>query len=223
MKAFVYAVLLGALPSLAGALEEPVMGGPTEPVAPETLRDAPADEVPPPALDEAPTALVPPPAAAAPGRVNRAVFTSAIADREPVDNIISIANDQSKVIFFTELVGMKDRVAKHRWEYNGQVMGEVDFNVRGPRWRVWSSKDLKPTWTGEWIVRVLDEEGAILSEHVFLYTDAGTTTPLLKPGETPPADSVPPAPEPAPAAPDATELEPQEGEPAAGVIEPAAP
>jgi len=37
-------------------------------------------------------------------------------------------------------------------------------------WRVWSSKNLVPSWVGEWKVSVLNDLGDIISEDVFKYS-----------------------------------------------------
>lgn len=91
--------------------------------------------------------------------IARAQFTTAVVDHEPTDNITTLTNDHSVVYFFTEIVGAQGETYTHRWEYEGQQMAEVTFNVGGPRWRVYSSKNLKPEWTGMWTVTVLDSAG----------------------------------------------------------------
>ena len=104
------------------------------------------------------------------GSVMRSIFTNAIEDREPTDNMKSTGNTSNKVIYFTELRDMSGQMAKHRWEHNGNVMAEVEFNVRGPRWRVWSSKSFMPSWEGEWKVSVLNAAGEVISEELINYT-----------------------------------------------------
>lgn len=104
--------------------------------------------------------------------VARAVFTTGIKDREPVDQVTTLTTDKDKVYFFTEIRNMSGHSVKHRWEYNGKTMAEVEFNVAGPRWRVWSSKSLLPQWTGEWKVSMVDEAGKVLGESSFTYTQA---------------------------------------------------
>lgn len=101
--------------------------------------------------------------------VARAVFTTAIQDREPVNAITSLPTDQDRVYFFTDLRGMGGQKVTHRWLYQGKTMGEVSFPVGGPRWRVWSSKTLLPQWAGEWRVEVLDGAGNKLDEAAFTY------------------------------------------------------
>lgn len=104
------------------------------------------------------------------GNVARAIFTSQIIDREPVDDLASIPNAQQQVYFFSELRHLEGQIVTHRWEYQGQVMAEVKFKVGGPRWRVYSSKNLLPEWVGQWTVLVLDESGLPLKASIFEYT-----------------------------------------------------
>lgn len=103
------------------------------------------------------------------GSVMRATFTNGIEDREPVDDMKSAGNSSNKITFFTELRDMSGQMARHRWEHNGEVMAEVEFNVGGPRWRVWSSKSFIPRWEGEWKVSVLNAAGEVISEELISY------------------------------------------------------
>lgn len=109
---------------------------------------------------------------AAQGEVRRAVFTTAVQDREPVDNVSRVPAGTETVYFFTELHGMQGRTITHRWSYNGTVMAEVSFQVRGPRWRVYSSKNFLPAWVGRWRVEVIDGDGNVVRSADLLYGDA---------------------------------------------------
>lgn len=104
--------------------------------------------------------------------VARAQFTTNVIDREPVDDVTELTNDIDKILFFTELRSMTGQTVTHRWEYNGSVMAEVSFDIGGPRWRVYSSKNLLPSQTGEWKVSVVDGAGDIITEKTFNYTEA---------------------------------------------------
>ena len=106
------------------------------------------------------------------GKVARSAITSAVQQREPIDQLDKITTQQNQLYFFTELRDMSGQTAKHRWEYNGKVMAEVDFNVKGPRWRVWSSKKRNPGWTGDWKVSVINAVGDVVSEQTFSYEAA---------------------------------------------------
>ena len=107
------------------------------------------------------------------GSVARALFTTAVADRESVDEIKDLKNDANKIFFFTDIKGLAGQTITHRWEYKGQVMFEISFNIGASRWRVWSNKTLDPGWLGEWKVSVVDSTGNAIAESSFTYTKAG--------------------------------------------------
>jgi hypothetical protein len=106
------------------------------------------------------------------GYVKRAIFTTAIKKREPTNNISELSNDQQKIYYFTDLRGMQGQKVKHRWIYKGKLMAEVEFKVKGPRWRTYSSKWLKRGWLGDWTVSTVDRRGRTLSRNKFSYTQA---------------------------------------------------
>lgn len=128
------------------------------------------------------------------GSVVRSVFTTQVKDREPVDKLNNDKTHDSQVFFFTELRDMSGQTAIHRWEHNGKVAAEVKFNVRGPRWRVWSSKTFSPNATGEWKVSVVNGAGDVIAEDMLDY--AGPQQE-----QAPAAASQPPAAEQEPAQP----------------------
>lgn len=108
-------------------------------------------------------------AASAAENISRSTFTTGIDEREPIDTLGQLSNDNEKVYFFTEIKGMAGKTVTHRWEHSGTVKAEVTFKVGSDRWRVWSSKNLQPQWVGEWIVTVMDEEGKTLAEESMAY------------------------------------------------------
>ena len=104
------------------------------------------------------------------GEVSRAVFTIGIDNREPVIQVDSInSGSYSSISFFTELSELTGHNVTHQWTYNDKVMFEKTFEVKGPRWRVWTSKTLIPSWTGSWTVNVLDEDRTVLASESFEY------------------------------------------------------
>lgn len=104
--------------------------------------------------------------------VYRSTFTTAIEDKEPVSELDVIPSDTAKVYFFTELRGLEGHTVTHRWEYSGETMAEVSFNIGADRWRTWSSKNMLPGWSGVWEVSVLDEGGNIMMQKSFEFADA---------------------------------------------------
>jgi len=111
------------------------------------------------------------------GYVERAQFTSAVENREPVDLVTVLGNDHREIRFFTDLRQLAGRTVTHRWEYQGKVMAEIPFQVGGPRWRVYSSKTLLPDQLGKWTVVVVDQSGWPLQTEVFEYRDAAKLAP----------------------------------------------
>jgi hypothetical protein len=99
--------------------------------------------------------------------LHRALLTSEVVNREPVDELTSVPADIGQVFFFTEVRAMNGKSITHRWERNGEVMAEVNFNIGGDRWRVYSRKNIKPDWTGQWTVTVTDDQGQELSQQAF--------------------------------------------------------
>lgn len=105
------------------------------------------------------------------GTVARSIFTTLIDNREPVDKVKQVPPNTSDVFYYTELRDMAGQTAKHRWEYKGKVVAEVDFKVRGPRWRVWSKKSFQPGWAGDWKVSVLNGANEVISEEMIAFTE----------------------------------------------------
>ncbi|MES9831182.1 MAG: DUF2914 domain-containing protein [Candidatus Thiodiazotropha sp. LLP2] len=99
--------------------------------------------------------------------VARAVFTTDIENREPVDQVVSLNEDATRVLFFTDLRNLQGRTVTHRWEFEGEVISEVDIEVGGPRWRAYSVKSLNPGEGGKWTVFVIDESGWPLHASIF--------------------------------------------------------
>jgi hypothetical protein len=97
-------------------------------------------------------------------------FTTAIENREPIDQVTFVENDVRKIFFFSDLRSLTGTTVFHRWIYDGKTRANVEFNVKGPRWRIWSSKELEPEWVGDWTVEVLTEDGETIASETFTYT-----------------------------------------------------
>jgi|GEM_PF-2306008 len=103
------------------------------------------------------------------GEVARATFAEAIEAREPVGKVARVPPAAETVYYFTELRDLSGHTVTHRWLYQGEVKGEVAFDVGGPRWRVYSSKDFLPDWTGEWTVEVVTGDDRVLHRDSIVY------------------------------------------------------
>lgn len=100
------------------------------------------------------------------GQLKRAHFTHLVKQYEPIDVIDVIKHTRGKMYFYTEMINLKGTTIKHRWEYQGKVMAEVQFPVTAALYRVHSSKNIPPTAFGEWTVVVTDDSGQVLVRKV---------------------------------------------------------
>ena len=172
-------VLLAVTSGLVLAQSEEMLPTTGEGMPAQTEERVPAasDEMPAPTDDMASMASDDAPAPAegfSRGTVARAVFTTGISEREPADQVTTLDPSHNEIYFFSELLDMGGHTARHRWAYEGEVVAEVDFNVRGPRWRVWSSKKLDPAKKGIWTVSVVNTTGEELKAATFKYADVAT-------------------------------------------------
>jgi hypothetical protein len=104
------------------------------------------------------------------GTVIRTQFTTAIRDREPVDNLTELNNGTAERIYcFTELDNVSDQVVTHSWEYRGEIMSEARLRVDGSHTRVWSSRLLTPDRPGPWTVVIMSESGEVMAERTLDY------------------------------------------------------
>ena len=101
--------------------------------------------------------------------VERGQFTTDVIDREPVDQIYTLSSDNLQVKFFSEIVDMQGQAVTHQWMFNDEVMFEKTFDIGGPRWRIWTSKNLQASWTGQWTVNILDAERNVLNSYILDY------------------------------------------------------
>ena len=110
------------------------------------------------------------------GRVARAVFTTGIMNREPVDRVLVLKSPATEVYFFTDLRNLQGHTVTHRWEYQGRTVSNVPFVVGGDRWRVYSKKVFPVDSFGEWSVTVFDDDGWPLYVELFRYEPTDTKT-----------------------------------------------
>ncbi|MCU7891090.1 MAG: DUF2914 domain-containing protein [Candidatus Thiodiazotropha sp. (ex Ustalcina ferruginea)] len=104
--------------------------------------------------------------------VARALFTNDIVNKEPIDQVLKLHDQATRIIFFTDLRNLQGRTVTHRWEFEGEIVSEVDIEVGGPRWRAYSVKSLNPGTSGKWTVFVIDESGWPLHASIFQQGEA---------------------------------------------------
>jgi hypothetical protein len=114
-------------------------------------------------------------------KVARAQFTTAIENREPVDELVILAPPFNEVFFFTDLRHLQGRTVTHRWEFKGELISQKAFEVGGARWRVYSKVVIQPSQVGEWSVTVVDQSGWPLYTELFRYDPLQKTGTLESP------------------------------------------
>ncbi len=92
---------------------------------------------------------------------------TAIEERQPVGVSETFGPDVGRLYCFTDVRGAEGLTLTHVWIHEGTTRARVPLSIRGPRWRCWSSKQILPSWTGAWEVKVLDEEGRVLASSAF--------------------------------------------------------
>jgi len=119
---------------------------------------------PPPDTTRTPAPATPETSAATSSNVKRALFCSAVTEREPADELTTLAAPAERVFFFTELIGLAGKTVTHKWSLDGQSMADVPISVGSDRWRCYSTKTLGGTSAGTWKVTVVDDAGTTLAE-----------------------------------------------------------
>lgn len=102
--------------------------------------------------------------------VKRAIVTSAIENREPVDELSQVSPTVEKVYFFTEVVNKADTYVTHRWLLDGKLEAEIVLKIGSQRWRTYSSKNLVPALhSGQWQVEIVDQQNNLLASAAFSF------------------------------------------------------
>ncbi len=107
-----------------------------------------------------------------------AVLTTGIEDRMPVDTVSSVSADVGEVYCWTRFTGASDSLdATFQWLHGEEEKGRVNLPVNSSNWRTWSSKKIRPDWTGDWEVRILSLDGQILRSISFVVEPATASPP----------------------------------------------
>jgi hypothetical protein len=100
--------------------------------------------------------------------VAEAVITSAVVDRQPSDNLTTVAKDVGTVYCWTRITGAEGEIqVEHVWYKDDTEVARVSLRIAGSNWRSWSSKNIDPMWTGNWRVDVVGPDGTVLESVAF--------------------------------------------------------
>jgi len=92
--------------------------------------------------------------------VEKAVVAAAVEDREPIGVADAFPATVGEVVFYTTLTGeFGPTTVEHVWLREGEEKARVSLDVKGPRFRTWSTKKIPAEWAGAWTVRLLDPAG----------------------------------------------------------------
>ena len=103
-------------------------------------------------------------------KVSRAVLTTNISAREPVDTLaqqINYTELDGKLFFFTELRGLQGTTVTHQWYFEGAQDASIPLGVHTSRYRTFSSKNITPAQGGTWRVELRDDNKQILASREF--------------------------------------------------------
>ena len=115
------------------------------------------------------------------GYVARAMFSTGIVEREPVDQALILDTRTRQIYFFSDIRNMEGQSVIHHWKLNGKLVSKKEFPVKGPRWRIYSQKDLSAEMTGIWTVTVTDDRGWPMKIVKFQYIAEGQGKTLVIP------------------------------------------
>ncbi len=100
--------------------------------------------------------------------VAEAVITTAVVDRQPADNLTTVAKDVGTVFCWMRITGAEGEIqAEHVWYKDDTEVARVPLRIAGTNWRSWSSKNIDPMWTGSWRVDIVGPDGAVLQSVSF--------------------------------------------------------
>lgn len=115
------------------------------------------------------TILLPPPAGAqespATVQVETAVICRDVVDLSPQQPADRFESTVRRLYCFSRVVGaMEHTEILHTWFCNGDMVASIVLPVKSVSWRTFSSKTIQPDDIGDWSVRILSKDGAILSK-----------------------------------------------------------
>ncbi len=103
-------------------------------------------------------------------KVSRAVLTTDVVDREPVNVLksdVKLLDISQSLSFFSELKNMQGQTVRHVWYYQDQQLASIELAISSPRFRTYSTKNIMPEQVGDWRVEVVDTDGNLLAQKEF--------------------------------------------------------
>lgn len=113
-------------------------------------------------------------------KVERIVVCTGVEERLPVGESDTFADSVGTLFCYTDIKGMGDSTTvSHVWYHGENRRADVKLNVRGYRWRTWSTKVIQQDWTGDWRVDVVSSDGKILKSKRFRIIDTNSSEAVI--------------------------------------------
>jgi hypothetical protein len=103
-------------------------------------------------------------------RVLRAYVCKEIEESEPAEagrSFLSPDDGILRLCCFSEIAAAEPDTVLHVWYWGDREMARVPLEVRGPRWRTWSTKRIIEAWRGDWHVEITTRQGDVLERLEF--------------------------------------------------------
>jgi hypothetical protein len=93
-----------------------------------------------------------------------------VINKEPqgmLDEIAWKPDGSAAVWCYSEVTGRRGSVLRYVWYHEGKRMARIRVNVRGNRWRSYSSKLVNQRYLGDWRVELQDSKERVLASAEF--------------------------------------------------------
>ena len=90
-----------------------------------------------------------------------------VEERQPVGTAERFASDVGSLACFSRITGGEGQTIVHAWIHEGSTRARVELRVGSDSWRTWSTKQILPSWTGSWEVKIMTPEGQVLHTVAF--------------------------------------------------------
>lgn len=95
--------------------------------------------------------------------VQEMVVATGIERLKPIGVAESFPSTVGKLFCFTKITGAKGETSvRHLWFYGDRLVQVVSLPVKWINWRTYSSRTIRPEWTGSWRVDITAEDGTLL-------------------------------------------------------------
>ena len=97
--------------------------------------------------------------------VAEAVITTAVVDREPVDDVGVFPIQNGQLYCFSRITGATEATfVYHLWYRGERLMSRAELPVNSPDWRTWSAKKFLGDEPGQWRIEIQDASGKTLKQ-----------------------------------------------------------